>query len=250
MKVVRRIPPVFISIVVLLLIWQWASTLESLAGMLPSATDTLVAFKDLMLLGETWTAILETLEMAFIGFAIGIVIAIPIGVLVGLSKFAYMSSKFTFNFLRVIPGIVIIPIALLIFGPTLLMGIVLVAWPVVFIMIVQTSYGVRDADPVLLETMRCYGQGWFKQIRYCRIPSAAPLIALGMRICVVIAVLVAVVAGLIGGAPGLGRALLFSQLNGFPATTFAIVLLMGIMGMLIAKFVEYLQPKVIFWMPR
>lgn len=249
-KVFKWIPPAVISIVILLAIWQWGSTLPNLVDTLPSATDTIAELWRLLFEPTTWTAIWETLQMAIIGFAIGVVIAIPLGILVGLSPVAYQSTKFTFNFLRVIPPIVLIPIAVLVLGPTMLMGIVLVAWPVIFFLMVNTSYGVRDTDPTLIETMKCYQLGFWWQVRYARIPAAAPLIALGIRITAVIAVLVAVVAGLIGGAPGLGRELMYSQLNGFPTTTFAIVLLLGILGLSVSRLVEYLQPKIIFWVPR
>lgn len=249
-KVFKWIPPAVISVIVLLAVWQWASTLPNLVGTLPSASDTIVELWRLLFESTTWTAIWETLQMAIIGFVIGIIIAIPLGIIIGLSPFVYQSTKFTFNFLRVIPPIVLIPIAVLVLGPTMLMGIVLVAWPVIFFLMVNTSYGVRDTDPTLIETMKCYQLGFWWQVRYARIPAAAPLIALGLRITAVIAVLVAVVAGLIGGAPGLGRELMYTQLNGLPTATFAIVLLLGIIGLSVSRLVEYLQPKIIFWVPR
>ena len=253
--VFKVVPPVLISVLVLLILWQWAAGLPDLQGTLPSATATVTQLWTMLFESSTWVAAWETLRMALIGWIIAMVIAIPlglltaipIGILIGLSRFAYMSTKFTFNFLRVIPGIVITPLAVLVFGPTQQMGIFLVAWPIVFLMLIQTSYGVRDTDPTLIETMKCYQLGTMWQIGYARIPSAGPLIALGIRIGAVVAVLVAVVAGLIGGAPGLGREVLYSQLNGQPAETFAIVLLLGCIGLLVSKVVEYLQPKIIFW---
>lgn len=248
-NVFKVVPPVLISVLVLLILWQWASGLPSLAGTLPSATATVAELWSMLFMGSTWVAAGETFRMAIVGWIIAMIIAIPLGILIGLSRFAFISTKFTFNFLRVIPGIVIIPLAVLVFGPTIQMGTFMVAWPIVFLMLIQTSYGVRDTDPTLIETMKCYRLGTPWQIVYARIPSAGPLIALGIRISAVVAVLVAVVAGLIGGAPGLGKEVLYSQLNGQPAQTFAIVLLLGCIGLFVSKVVEALQPKLIFWVP-
>ena len=105
-----------------------------------------------------------SLQMALIGFLVAVVIALPVGILIGLSRFAFLSTKFTFDFFKVIPPIVIVPITILVFGPTLQMGIFLVVFAIVFALAIQTAYGVRDADPVLIETMRCYRMGRLKQI--------------------------------------------------------------------------------------
>jgi len=245
----KRFPPAIFPLVGLLLLWQWASGLDTLAGSLPSATATLAEFWQMLFVPDTWLAIWNTIQQAAIGFVIAIIIAIPMGIALGLSKFTFLSSRFTLNFLRVIPGIVVIPIATLVLGPTMQMAIFVVAWPIIFVVAVQTAYGVRDADPVLIETLKCYRYGVLGQIRYARLPAAAPMIAYSVRIAVVISFLAAVTAGIIGGAPGLGRELMYSQLNGLPALSFAIVLQLGILGLLVSALVEWLQPKIIFWIP-
>jgi ABC-type nitrate/sulfonate/bicarbonate transport system permease component len=244
----RRIPPWLVSTVVALALWQLLATVGPVSeSSIPTATEAVRALITLLGQGETWTAIWQTVQMALLGFVIAVVIAIPVGILIGLSRFAFMSTKFVFDFFKVIPPIVIIPITILVFGPTIQMGVFLVVFAIVFALAIQTAYGVRDADPVLLDTMRCYGQGLFSQIRYARLPSAAPFIAVGIRIAAAAALIVAVVAGLIGGAPGLGRALLLAQAGGQSDVTFAIVLLLGIMGVLVGHGIGWLQRRIVFW---
>lgn len=243
-----RIPPGLVSAVVALLIWQLLTSIGPLAdSSVPTATSTLSALWDLLFLPETWTAIWQTIQMALIGFLIAVAIALPVGILIGLSRFAFLSTKFTFDFFKVIPPIVIIPITILVFGPTLQMGIFLVVFAIVFALAIQTAYGVRDADPVLIETMRCYGMGKVKQIWFARLPAAAPFIAIGLRLAVAIAMIVAVVAGLVGGAPGLGHEHLLSQTNGQTEVTFAIVLILGILGLATSRLIVFLQRRLIFW---
>lgn len=247
MRVIRRFPPALISMAVILVVWQWASGLESMANTLPSATTTLSTLWTSLQEAATWQSIGITLLQGFIGLVLGVAVAVPFGVLLGLSRFGYYSTQFTLNFLRVIPPIVLIPILLLILGPTSQMAVFIVAWPVFFIMTLQTSYGVRDTDPVLLETLKCYRFGVARQIYHARLPSAAPFMALGLRVCVVVSVLGSTVAGLIGGAPGLGQDLYFAESLGLTAETFAIVLLLGIIGMIISRLVEWAQPRIVFW---
>ena len=243
-----RIPAGFISAIVALMVWQLATLVGPLAdSSVPSATSTLARLWEMLFVAETWASIWLTVQMALYGFLIAAVIAIPVGILIGLSRFAFLSSKFTFDFFKVIPPIVIIPITILVFGPTLQMGIFLVVFAIVFALAIQTAYGVRDADPVLIETMRCYGLGRARQVLYARLPAASPFIAIGIRISATAAMIVAVVAGLVGGAPGLGRDLLLAQASGENTETFAIVVILGTLGLAISRLIVLLQRRVIFW---
>jgi ABC-type nitrate/sulfonate/bicarbonate transport system permease component len=244
----KRIPAGLVSTLVALIVWQVATLVGPLANSsVPSATSTLARLWEMLFISETWSSIWLTVQMALIGLAISIVIAIPLGILIGLSRFAFFSTKFTFDFFKVIPPIVIIPITILVFGPTQEMGIFLVVFALVFALAIQTAYGVRDTDPVLVETMRCYGLGRVKQVFYARLPAAMPFIAVGIRISAAAAMIVAVVAGLVGGAPGLGRDLLLSQASGENTETFAIVVILGILGLAVSRLVVFLQRRLIFW---
>ncbi len=246
-----RIPPAVVTTLVFLLLWQVFTMWGPLAGTsVPTATTTIATFVRLLGDSATYSALGQTLLMAVVGFVIAVLLAIPVGILIGLSRLAFLSSKFTIDFFKVIPPIVIIPITILVFGPTIQMGIFLVAFAIVFALAIQTAYGVRDADVVLLETMRCYRMGIVKQIRYARLPSAAPFIAVGIRIAASAALVVAVVAGLIGGAPGLGRAILLSQSGGLSDVTFALVLLLGLLGIAVSRTVTWIQNRTIFWANR
>lgn len=246
----RRVPPALVTAVVSLALWQLITTVGPIAELaIPSVAETAAALVSEVTSAEFYVRLWETIQMAVLGFAIAMLIAIPTGILIGLSRFAWRSTKFTFDFFKVIPPIVIIPIVILVLGPTMQMGIFLIVFTLIFAMAIQTGLGVRDADAVLLETMRCYGLSTWQQIRYARLPSAAPFIAVGVRLSASAALVVAIVAGLIGGAPGLGRTILLSQAAGDESRTFATVFVLGVLGILVSRGVTWLQRKAIFWAP-
>jgi ABC-type nitrate/sulfonate/bicarbonate transport system permease component len=246
-----RFPAGLVAAIVALVVWQLVTAYGPLKGTsIPTASATMVTLVELLGQSSTYIALWETIQMALVGFLIAVLIALPVGTMIGLSKFAFRSTKFTFDFFKVIPPIVIIPITILVFGPSIQMGIFLVTFSIVFALAIQTAYGIRDADVVLLETMRCYGLGTIAQIRYARIPSAAPFIAVGIRISVAAAIVVSVVAGLIGGAPGLGRSILLAQSGGLNEQTFALVFLLGILGIIVSRAVIWSQGRLLFWIPR
>jgi ABC-type nitrate/sulfonate/bicarbonate transport system permease component len=234
--------------VVGLLLWQLVGTVGPLAGdSFATATEAISGLFALMSEGDFWTAFVETLQMAVIGFLIAVAIGIPVGLLIGLSRFSYRSSKFVFDFFKVIPPIVIIPITILVIGPNLQMGIFLVVFANVFAIAIQTAYGVRDTDPVLLDTMRCYRMGILTQLRYARLPSAAVQIAVSMRLAASASIVVAIVAGLVGGAPGLGRLLSLMQSSGNAAGSYGIVLFLGLLGIAFSRLIIRAQRRIVFW---
>ena len=246
--VIRRIPPGVISTIVALIVWQVVGTVGPLAGdSFATATEAISALVEFLGQPLFWTALAETLRMALVGFAISVVIAVPLGILIGLSRFAYRSTKFTFDFFKVIPPIVLIPIAILAIGPSLTMGVVLIVFANVFAVAIQTAYGVRDTDPVLLDTMRSYRMGLMKQIRYARLPSAAVQISIALRLAASASLVVAIVAGLLGGAGGLGSLLALTQSSGNADQTYAIILVLGMLGILVSRFLVRAQRGVVFW---
>lgn len=249
--VIRRLPAGLISAIVALLVWQLAGSFGPLAGdSFATATEAIGGLIELVGDPVFWTAFVDTLRMAVTGFVIAVAIGIPIGLLIGLSRLSYRSSKFVFDFFKVIPPIVIIPITILVFGPNLSMGIFLVVFANVFAIAIQTAYGVRDTDPVLLETMRCYRMGLLSQLRYGRLPSAAVQISIALRISASASIVVAVVAGLVGGAPGLGQLLSLTQSAGDAARSYGIVLFLGAFGILISRLIVRGQRRAVFWSGR
>ena len=249
--VLRRIPAGVISTIAALIVWQIIGSVGPLAGdSFATATEAIGALVEFLGQSDFWTAVWQTLQMAIIGLLISVVIAVPLGFLIGLSRFSYRSSKFVFDVLKVIPPIVIIPIAILVIGPTMAMGIALVVFANVFSMAIQTAYGVRDADPVLLETMRCYRMNIWQQVQYARLPSAAVQIGIAMRLALGASLVVAIVSGLVGGAGGLGSFLALTQSSGNADQTYAVILFLGIIGVALSRLLIRGQRRVIFWSGR
>jgi ABC-type nitrate/sulfonate/bicarbonate transport system permease component len=232
----------------LMLLWQLGTSFGPLAGgSLPSAIDAMSALGALLVLPEIWIAVSQTMYIALAGLFASVLLGIPAGVLIGLSPFAYKSLKPVLDFFKVIPPIVIIPIVIVVFGPTSEMGIFLVVFANFFMLVFQSAYGVRHLDSVLLDTLRCYGMSKWDEIWHARIPGALPFIAVGVRIAVAVSMVVAVVAGLIGGAPSLGQQMLLYQSSGQPNQTFALVIVFGILGLSLARTYSIIQRKVVFW---
>ena len=131
---------------------------------------------------ELWTGVAQTLEGWAIGLALASLIAIPAGMLIGSSRTLYTMFRAVIEFLRPIPSVALIPLAVLVFGVGLQTKVFLVTfasiWPILF----QAVYGVQDVDPVATDTARSFGIGRWGRLVSVTLPSAAPYLATGLRI--------------------------------------------------------------------
>ena len=84
-------------------------------------------------------------------------IAIPLGVLFGLSERAYRASRAVVELIRPIPPVALIPLVVLVFGNGLEMKLVIVVFAAVWPILFNTMYGVHDVDKQGKEMARSLG---------------------------------------------------------------------------------------------
>lgn len=232
-------------------LWQIATTVGPLAGSpLPPAGEALSALSQIVVSPEMWTALVDTTAMALIGLALAAVAGVLLGVGIGVSPLAMHATRVPLEFLKPIPPIVILPVVVLVLGPTLAMGILLVFIGCFVAIVVQTAAGVFDADPVATATGRSYGLSRAAVLRNVVLPSALPYIGTAIRVAAPTALIVAVVAGLLGGGPGLGQSLLLAQIAGNQPELFAYVLILGVLGLAVQGGTEWAERRLLHWHPQ
>lgn len=236
-----------VGVLLLLGVWQWlaAGPLDDTG--LPQVGGTLDALRELVGQSGFWTSISQTLRQALIGFVISVAVALPLGLYVGTSPFGYHATKVVVEVLKAIPAIVVLPLAVLQLGASGTMSIFLVAFTLIPMLIVTVAAGARDADPVTLDAARSYGLGPLARTWRVIVPSAVPFIATGLRVGASFALIVAVVAGLFGGAPGLGHDLDTYRQAGVLETSFAYLFVLGVLGIALNAVLGLAERRVLFW---
>ena len=145
------------------------------------------------------------------------------------------------EFFKAIPVIAILPIGLVLWGATLTMKFALVAFAVFWPLVVQVCYGVRSLDPVVRDTTTMLQVRGPRKFLTVILPSAAPFIATGLRVAVAVALIVDVIAELIGGT-GIGERILLAE-NAGPSDypqMYAYIVVAGILGVLLSQVVKSL----------
>ncbi|GLU89423.1 ABC transporter permease subunit [Agromyces sp. NBRC 114283] len=231
--------------------WQLAATAGPLADSpLPSAADSIGRLAGLFATPELWRALGDTVVMAVAGLLLATVVGVLLGVGIGTSPLAMHATRVPLEFLKPIPPIVILPIVVLVLGPTMAMGVFLVFFGCFVAIAVQSAAGVFDTDPVARATGRSYGMGRGEILTRIVLPSALPYIGTAIRVAAPTSLIVAVVAGLLGGGPGLGQSLLLAQISGDQAQLFAYVLALGILGLLVQGLSQWGERRLLHWHPQ
>ena len=240
---------VAITIVVLLAIWQMVALGPMSDSPFPSATSTLGALGTAITQPTFWQSVAATLVTAAVGLGLAVLVAVPLGVGLGTSHTAYRAARVVVEFLKPIPPIVILPLVVLVLGPTTRMGVFLVFFGCLFPVLTQTITGVHDADPVALDTARSFGLSRPSRMARIVLPGALAFIATGIRISAGAAIIIAVVSELIGGAPGLGKDLFIAQSAGLYPELYAYVLFLGIAGVGVNVALAALEHRLLHWHP-
>jgi ABC-type nitrate/sulfonate/bicarbonate transport system permease component len=217
------------------------------ADYLPRSTDIGQALGEEVRSGEFWRAVGDTLKAWAIGLAIAVVAGIVVGVVIGSVRALRALTASTIEFLRPIPSVALIPLAVLLFGSQLESSLLLIVYASFWQMLIQVLSGVQDVDPVADQTARSYRLGAWGRIRYVVWPTALPYVLTGVRLAAAVALILAVTAELIIGAPGLGQRLGVAQSSGAVPLMYALVVVTGILGVAINIGARALERWLLAW---
>ncbi|MFC0582216.1 ABC transporter permease [Micrococcoides hystricis] len=238
-----------IGSIILLAGWHLSAVLGIYGNGLPTVTATFAQLGQLLTTSSFWQDVGMTIGIALLGLAISLVIGVTLGVLIGSFEPVRAATFAITEFLKPIPPIVVLPLAVMIWGPTSTTALFLVLVGCVLAISIQTIAGVLDADPVAQATARSYGLGRLETLFNVTLPGALPFIGTAVRVSAPASLIVVVVAGLIGGAPGLGRSLYQAQASGDYPLVYALVVVLGVLGLSSQWLSEFVESKVLAWHP-
>lgn len=176
----------------------------------------------------------QTLRAWALGLMISVGAALPCGVALGLIPGAYRIVRVPLEALRPVPPIVILPLALLVLGGGTAYQSLLIVQGAFWSLLVSIVYAVRSTDQVLIDTARSFHLGALRSIALVRLPAALPLVLSALRIAAATAFAVTIVSEMLGGASGIGTRLMIAQSGGDSASVYAVTLIAGSVGLVIA----------------
>jgi ABC-type nitrate/sulfonate/bicarbonate transport system permease component len=164
----------------ILAVWQATAVIKG-EFFLPTIPQTIRGFGEIFTEGYAGT-LLGTLRQLVAGFLIALVVAIPVGVLMGRSRFAEDLIAPYVNTLFVTPKQALLPVIIVAVG----IGFWYRTWVVVlfavFFPIINTAAGVRYVDNELRETALAFGTGRWRMFSQVYLPASAPFVVAGIRL--------------------------------------------------------------------
>jgi ABC-type nitrate/sulfonate/bicarbonate transport system permease component len=240
----------FVSVIAALALWEVISRTGVIAQRdLPSMSDSFKALWEMMKTGAFWHDVLLTVRGWALGLGVAAALAIPIGIALGSSDFAASALRVPIEFLRPIPSAALIPLLFLTLGTNIKSEVFLAAFGAFWPLLVQTMYGVRDVDPLALDTGRSFGLGRLERLYRITLPSTVPYLGTGLRISSTIALILAFTAELFMGIPGLGQAVNQAQAYGLNDQLYALALATGFLGVAIHVVFNGIEARALRWHP-
>jgi sulfonate transport system permease protein len=190
-----------------------------------------------------------SLLRAAAGFVIGGGIGFTLGILVGFSRIAEAAIDRSVQMIRAIPFLALLPLVIVWLGVGEAAKIFLVALGVTFPIYINTTLGIRQVDPKLIELGRVQGLSSLQLIRRIIFPGALPSILTGVRYALATAWLALVVAETIGAQSGIGFLAMDAReflRTDVIALTIVIYALIGVAADAIARFLER---RLLAWHP-
>ncbi|WP_425106458.1 ABC transporter permease [Ancylobacter sp.] len=216
------------------------------ARLMPPPSAILETFRELYDQGLVTHLAVSTARV-LAGYALGVVLAVPIGALVGLNRRAESLLDPTFQALRAIPGLAWVPLLLLWLGIDEGPKVTLIAIGSFFPVYLGLIAGIRNVDRKLVEVGEMYGLGPVALVRRIFLPAALPSLFTGLRQGLSLAWMCLVAAELIAATQGIGYLLTDGREVSRPDIVIAAILMLALLGKLSDTLLKRLERRALHW---
>jgi len=217
------------------------------AVLFPPPSVVIVALFDWMRSGQFFWDLLASLYRVSVGFAIGAIAGVALGVLTG--QFVWLSSLLSplFHVLRPIPPIAFVPIVILWFGLSEAGKLFLVVWGVFFTVWLATHIGVQKVDRGLVRAAMMLGTPRWQMLHEIVLLGALPYIVVGLRTAVSISFYTLVAAELAGAFSGIVYRIEIAQQNMQTGQVLGGLAALGLMSFVADRSFAALADRAVWW---
>ena len=237
-----------LSPVAVLAAWQLASNMGwTNQRYVPSPLTIAQAGWDLALSGRLALDIGASLRRLVVGFVLGAVPGVMIGMVMGLNRWVRATIDPLVAALYPIPKIAILPLLMLAFGLGDGSKVAVVAMSVLFLTIINTTTGVVQLDRIYFDVARNYGTPWYKLFLRVILPGALPTIFAGLRISLGVSLVVLVSAEFVASEAGIGYLIWVSWQTLVVENMFVGIIVITVLGVLSTLFLHEVERLLVPW---
>lgn len=208
---------------------------------------SIMALPGLLSGGELFSALLISNQSLVLGFALSVVVGVPLGLLMGRVRRIERFTDLYLNVLLVTPVAAIIPLVVIALGLGLISRVCLVFIFAFVVITVNTRTGLRELDPALIEMTISFGANEWQLWRKVLLPGVLPAMMAGIRLGLGRAITGMVVSELLLVAVGLGRLMLNFMGQFRSDKLFAIILIIILESVLLMEVAKRVEARLTRW---
>jgi NitT/TauT family transport system permease protein len=190
-----------------------------------------------------------TLAEILLGFGIGSAVGLAIGILV--SQMPRLEALFApyVAALQSVPKVAIAPIIVVWLGFGIGSKVMIICLLTFFPVLVTSIAGFKAVDADRIDLLRSLSATRWQIFRKAKFPSAMPYIFAGLNMAAAFSVVGAVVGEFVGAQAGLGVLILQLEAQADTAGSFAVCVVLSVMGIALTALLRRIQHRVLHWMP-
>lgn len=236
--------PPLLLLAVLLALWEILPRATG-STQFPPVSATLAAL--VQNAGEITVHVLHTLRRTLIGFAIALVLTVPLGIVIARTRWLAALLEPVIDLLRPLPPIAIIPVVMLFAGIGDGAKIAVIAYASAFPILIHVIDGVRGVHPMYQIVARSLRLTKTEARFGVDLPAVTPVLFTGLRLAVASALLVAVTAEMLMSTDGIGLFILHAQERFQIANGLAGILVVAGLGWVVNRFLLALDRRLLHW---
>lgn len=213
----------------------------------PPLSEVLEAWYAMLLDGSLASNIGISLQRAAIGFALAVVVAIPLGFLMGRYPTFEKVTDLLVQTLRNTSQFALLPVFILLLGIGESSKVAITFYSSIFFLLVNTIAGVKSVDPLLIKAARSMGTSDLDLFRKVILPASIPYIVSGAKLAVKSSIFAVIGAEMLAAKSGLGFLIQQSQLMMETADMYAGILTMTVIGLLVNYLLVWFERWATAW---
>ena len=234
------------SVALVLIVWEiFGRRINPVFGSYPSAIAE--AFWELLVTGQLWSALYESLRPFVVGYALAIIVGVPLGLFIGGFRAAEAALGLYITAGYAMPLVALVPLLILWLGLGFAVKVAVIFLMALFPICINTWLGVTAVPKTLIEVGKSFVAPDTVIMRRIILPATLPYIMAGIRLAVGRAVVGMVIAEFFTTISGLGAVIINSANNFDTATMFVPIIILMLMAIGLNWLIGFVERRVAPW---
>lgn len=237
-----------ILLIVLITVWEFSARMGWVSRLFFPAPSKIGAYIiKLALNGELWINLSSTIQTLFLGFLLGAVPGIILGLTMGWSHRLGRIIDPIIAAIHPIPKIAIFPLIMILFGIGEMSKIVAVGIAAFFPVLINSMTSVRQFNPIYFQVTRNFGASRWKTFTRVVVPGSLPTVISGILIALNLSMVITITVELIMPTTGLGVLIFFAWQTLRIEELYAALVITATLGIIMNNLLHFIAAKLVPW---